>query len=149
MNIVVDANIIFSGILNSNGKIGDLLINSGKIFTFIAPEYLRMEIYRHYNKLMQIFKLSMEQLLEAEYQLYQFITFLSEEQIETQYWQSADKFVSDIDPKDIAYIAFSQQFDCKLWSGDKQLHRGLLQKNFHRIITTDELFALRNTLLFA
>jgi len=36
MKIVVDANIIFSGILNSNGKIGDLLINSGKFFSFIT-----------------------------------------------------------------------------------------------------------------
>jgi len=30
VKIIVDANIIFSGILNSNGKIGDLLINSKK-----------------------------------------------------------------------------------------------------------------------
>jgi predicted nucleic acid-binding protein len=40
MKIVVDANIIFSGILNSNGKIGDLLINSDKMFSFIAPDFL-------------------------------------------------------------------------------------------------------------
>jgi predicted nucleic acid-binding protein len=31
MKIVVDANIIFSAILNSDGKIGDVLINSGKL----------------------------------------------------------------------------------------------------------------------
>jgi predicted nucleic acid-binding protein len=30
MRIIVDANIVFSGILNSEGKIGDLLINGDK-----------------------------------------------------------------------------------------------------------------------
>jgi len=32
MRIIVDANIVFSGILNSEGKIGDLLINGDKTF---------------------------------------------------------------------------------------------------------------------
>ena len=44
MNLIVDANIVFSGILNSNGKIGDLLINSTSVFEYIAPEFLRHEI---------------------------------------------------------------------------------------------------------
>ena len=44
MKIIVDANIVFSGILNTNGKIGDLLINSKKQFEFIAPDFLRTEI---------------------------------------------------------------------------------------------------------
>lgn len=34
MRIIVDANIIFSAILNTNGKIGDLLLNSHNIFEF-------------------------------------------------------------------------------------------------------------------
>lgn len=43
MKIIVDANIVFSGILNTNSKIGDLLINSEKYFDFIAPDFLRIE----------------------------------------------------------------------------------------------------------
>jgi predicted nucleic acid-binding protein len=43
VKIIVDANIVFSGILNSNGKIGDLLINSKGRFNFIAPEFLDMK----------------------------------------------------------------------------------------------------------
>ena len=30
MKVVVDTNIVFSALLNSNGSIGDLLFNSGK-----------------------------------------------------------------------------------------------------------------------
>ena len=54
MKIIVDANIVFSGILNTNGKIGDLLINSNSQFDFIAPEFLRLEIKSKYDKLQQI-----------------------------------------------------------------------------------------------
>jgi predicted nucleic acid-binding protein len=144
MNIIVDANIVFSGILNSNGKIGDLLINSAKTFFFIAPEFMRTEIYAHHDKLVKISKQTLEQVLEAEYQLYKSISFISEEQIEKRHWQFAVNLVADIDSKDAVYIAFAKQFKCKLWTGDKQLHKGLLQKNYHNILTTDELFELRN-----
>ena len=148
MNIVVDANIVFSGILNSNGKIGDLLINSPKVLSFIAPEYLRKEIYAHLDKLVKLSKLSLEQILESKYQLYKSIIFISEEQIEEQYWKSAIELVSDIDPKDIVYVAFTKHFDGKLWTGDKQLHKGLLQKGFNDILTTNELFDLRNNYMY-
>lgn len=66
MRVIVDANIVFSGILNSNGKIGDLLINSEKQFDFIAPNFLRSEIYKHYQRLCKISGLKMEQIREAE-----------------------------------------------------------------------------------
>ena len=39
MKIVVDTNIIFSAILNTNGKIGDLLLNSDDVFQFYSPDY--------------------------------------------------------------------------------------------------------------
>jgi len=114
MKIVVDANIIFSGILKSNGKIGDLLINSDKIFSFIAPDFLRTEIYNHLDKLIKISKLTLEQILEAEYQIYKSITFISEEQISMESWQFAENLVSDIDFKDIVYIAYAKHLKCKL-----------------------------------
>ena len=147
MKFIVDANIIFSGILNTKGKIGDLLINSQKHFDFIAPDFLRTEIKKHYQRLCKISGLTMDQVKEAEFQVYQDITFISEEQIKTSNWESAEKLVSDVDPKDTHYIAFSKQFKCKIWSGDKALIKGLAKKNFTRFITTDELFKLRETLL--
>ncbi len=147
VKIIVDANIIFSGILNSNGKIGDLLINSKNQFDFIAPDFLRAEIRKHYSKLCSISKLKLDQIQESEFQLYNNITFISEEQIKKSHWISSHKLVSDIDPNDIPYIAYSKQFRCKLWSGDKVLIKGLLKKEFKNIITTDELFKLRNSLI--
>ncbi|HVW16110.1 MAG TPA: PIN domain-containing protein [Mucilaginibacter sp.] len=81
MKILVDANIVFSAILNSNGKIGDLLVNSSKYHTFIAPNFLRYEIKGKYQRLMIISGMSKEQVEEAEYQVCKNISFISEEQI--------------------------------------------------------------------
>ncbi len=143
MKIIVDANIVFSGILNTNGKIGDLLINSKKQFDFIAPNFLRTEIKKHYSKLVKFSGLTLEQIQESEFQICQDITFISEEQINLSSWRIAEKLVADVDPKDAHYIAYAKHFKCKVWSGDKALIKGLAKKNFTNFITTDELYKLK------
>lgn len=140
VKVIVDANIVFSAILNSNGKIGDLLINASPDINFIAPDFLRHEIAKHYNKLCKIAGLSLDQVKEAEFMICRDVTFISEEQIRLSAWIAAAKLVEDIDPKDAHYIAYSKHFRCKLWSGDKALINGLVRKGFKNIITTDELF---------
>lgn len=147
MKIIVDANIVFSGILNTNGKIGNLLINAPKQIQFIAPDYLRIEIRKHYPKIIKISGLSRAQVNEAEFQICRQIEFISEEQISTTNWLAAEKLVADIDPKDSPYIAFAKHFRCKIWSGDKTLMRGLEKKGFTNFITTNDLYAAINTAL--
>lgn len=142
MRIVVDANIVFSGILNSNGKIADILIRNNKDFTFIAPDFLRSEINKHHSRLSKISRMSVEQVVEAQYLICKCIQFISEEQIKESVWVAAEKLVSDVDPDDVPYVAYSKQFRCKIWSGDKQLMRGLTKKGFKSFITTDELYAI-------
>jgi len=66
VKIVVDANIVFSGILNTNSTIADLLINSQSIFTFISPDFLQTEIRKHYHRIRVISGLTLEQIKEAE-----------------------------------------------------------------------------------
>lgn len=143
MRIIVDANIVFSGILKSDGKIGDLLINSGGIFKFISPDFLRIEIQRHHDKLVQISKLTLEHVLESEFQICKSIQFISDEQISLTNWGLAMNLVFDVDKKDISYIAFSKQFKAKVWSGDKSLIKGLANKGFTNFISTNELWDLR------
>ena len=134
---------VFSGILNTYGKIGDLFINSEAYFDFMAPDFLRSEIRRHYPRLVKISGLTIKQVQEAEFQLYKDIAFISEEQIRVSHWIAAEALVADIDPKDTHYIAYSKQFRCKIWSGDKTLIKGLAKKGFTNFITTDELYKLR------
>lgn len=142
MKIVVDANIVFSGILNTDGRIGNLLINSNQYFKFIAPDFLRSEIHKHYPKLVKISGLSLEKIVESEYRICKQINFISEEQIKIVHWITAEKLVEDIDPKDIHYVAYAKQFRCKIWSGDKQLMKGLEKKGFTNMISTSDLYKL-------
>jgi predicted nucleic acid-binding protein len=143
VRLIVDANIVFSSILNTNGKIGDLLINSRPHLNFLAPEFLRLEIRNHYPKLSKISGLTLTQIQEAEFHIYKNISFISEEQIKVSHWIAAETLVADVDPKDSHYIAYSKQFRCKIWSGDKALIKGLAKKNFFNFVTTDELFQIR------
>jgi len=143
VRFIVDANIVFSGILNTNGKIGDVLINSGGLFEFIAPNFLRTEISKHYLRLAKISKMTLDEIRESEFQIYKDITFISEEQIKLSTWLAAEKLVADVDIKDIQYIAFAKHFRCKIWTGDKELKKGLKKKGFTNFVTTEELFKCR------
>jgi predicted nucleic acid-binding protein len=62
--IVVDTNIVFSALLNSNSGIGQLLLNSGYVFDFYSCKYLQKEIQRHLQKIRQYSRLDDESLYE-------------------------------------------------------------------------------------
>ncbi len=144
MRIIVATNIVFSAILNSDGKIGDLLLNSTKIIDFYSVEYLRFEIKNHYDKLAKISKQPLERIQSTEYYVTKEINFISEQQIVESNWKSAYKLVKDVDIDDIAFVALSKQLRCKLWTGDKRLIKGLKNNGFSKIITTDELIEYRD-----
>jgi predicted nucleic acid-binding protein len=81
MKIVVDTNLIFSALVNTNGKIGDLLLNSDKYFHFYSCSYMRYEIEKHWDKLLKVSKLSDKDLKEAQFRLFRKIHFINEELI--------------------------------------------------------------------
>jgi predicted nucleic acid-binding protein len=143
VKIVVDTNIIFSAILNSNGKIGDLLLNSGRYIDFYSADYLRIEISNNYDKLVDISKQPIDKIIKTQYFITKGIKFISEEQVAPNYWRSAYDLVKDVDLDDIAFVALSKQLRCKLWTGDKVLTTGLHKKGFTNIITTSELLKYR------
>jgi len=49
--IVVDSNIVFSALLNTNSRIGQILINRKDYYDFYSPEYVRFEIFNHKEKI--------------------------------------------------------------------------------------------------
>lgn len=67
MRIVVDTNIVFSAIINTHGKIGDLLMNSDNVFDFYSCNFLIQEINKHQNKLSQFSGLSLKQIRKIEH----------------------------------------------------------------------------------
>lgn len=143
MKIIVDANISFSAILNTNSRIADLLLNSKGFFDFLAPDYLLSELYRYHEKISLLTNLSIEEVKSLENKVTKPIIFMSGIHIPESKWILAENIVKDIDPKDTPYVAFSLFYKCKIWSGDKILKSGLEKKGFKNIISTQELFDLR------
>ena len=145
MKIIVDTNIVFSGILNTNSKIGDLLLNSDQFFQFYSVSYLRLKLEEHKEKILDISGLRNTQIDESRNLIFSKITFISEEQIPFKIWKESLKIVRDVDIDDIAFVALSKYLNgIKLWTGDKELYKGLIAKGFQDCISTQELFELRN-----
>lgn len=145
VKIVVDTNIIFSGLLNTDGTIGDLLFNSDGVFEFYSSDYMRYEIEKHWDKLKRISKLSDEELEESRFKIFAKINFINEALIPEKTWLAAERIVDDIDIDDSDFIALTKHLKGFLWTGDKDLYNGLKAKNFKRIYNTTELIDLRVT----
>lgn len=143
MKIVIDTNIIFSALLNSTGTIGDLIFNSGRNFEFYSCSYMRYEIDKHWDKLKSISKLTDSQLQVARFELFKKINFINEELIPEKQWLSAERIVKDIDIDDLDFVALTNFIKGYLWTGDKPLYNGLKEKNFKKVLNTNELEKLR------
>ncbi len=144
VKIIADTNIIFSCLLNTNGKIGDLLFNSDGIFEFYSCDYMRYEIEKHWDKLKRISNLSEEKLKESRFKLFTKINFINEELIPAKTWLVAEQIVNDIDVDDSDFVALTKHLKGGLWTGDKELYIGLKSKNFKRVYYTSELIVLRD-----
>jgi len=143
MKIVVDTNIIFSTLLNSQGNIGDLLFNSGKYFEFYSCSYMRFEIQKHWERLKKISELTDEQLQVSYEQVLSKLKFINEEIVPLETWLSTEEITKGIDIDDTDFVALTKFLNATLWTGDKVLYHGLKKVNFKKVITTNELLALR------
>ena len=144
MIIVVDTNIIFSGLLNPSGKIGDLLLNSTDSFEFFAPTFILDELKNHHNKLLKISKLSEVELEFLKRILLKKIELIDLENLLSESWEKSMELVKDIDEFDAPFIAFSLELKSPLWTGDKKLINGLKQKEFDLIFDTDIISKIRD-----
>ncbi|MFD2571713.1 PIN domain-containing protein [Spirosoma soli] len=144
MKIVVDTNVAFSAILNTNSKIGDLLFNSGELFTFYTCDYLQIELKRHKPKMLKVAKKMTEAQIDTTVSLVLGqITFINENLIDESVWIAAQEIVKDIDVNDTDFVALNDQLGALLWTGDKLLFSGLQEKGYTRVLNTDDLWTLR------
>lgn len=148
MIITVDSNIVFSALLNSNSVIGDLLLNSQNLLVFNSCSYLFYEIDKHWDKLISLSKLSELELRESQRIIYKEIDFFDEQQLPKKFRLIAYDLVKDIDLNDIAFLTLNEFQNSILWTGDKQLTKGLKAKNYTRIVNTSELDSIRRELKF-
>jgi putative PIN family toxin of toxin-antitoxin system len=139
MKVVVDTNIVFSAILNSQSRIGQILLCSDKTLRFYSPRFLQIEIQNHFQKIKYHTKLPDSEIHELINALFTKIHFISEEIIPRETLLNADKLTTNIDFDDVMFVALTMHLKCKLWTGDKGLINALKSKGFKKFISTGEL----------
>lgn len=140
MKIVVDSNIVFSAILNSDGNIGQLILEGSEYFDFFSIGLLKSEIFNHKKKILQIGNFTEEQFAKIYLLVLSKITFIEDIVLNTSDLISAFELVKDIDENDAMFVALNTYLNAKLWTGDKKLIAGLIRKNYLNTITTNELY---------
>ncbi len=142
IKIVVDTNIVYSGILNSTGKIGKILISGSKYFNFYSCDFLKIELLKHRVKLLNRTKLELDRLIELELLITKNITFIHEGLIPSNIYEYTELLLEDIDPKDTPFVALTKHLKAILWTGDKVLYEGLKKKKYSDTVSTSELHLL-------
>ena len=140
MRIVVDTNIVFSAILNTNSKIARILLQPRTKFNFYSTEHLISEIHDHKDKIKELTDYSDSELDRVIILITNKIRFINVHLIPKITYESAEELTNDIDVDDCEFIALTDHIMGKLWSGDKELRKGLIKKSWGKFITTNELF---------
>ena len=87
--------------------------------------------------------MSIEQVDMSIRQVLKNIDLISPEAISELHWDSAFQLTSDIDEKDMPFVATAFGIGGIVWTGDKKLINGLRKKDFQDIISTSELIEQR------
>ena len=142
IKIVVDTNIVFSALLNTNSRIAQILINGNKHFDFYSPAYVRFEIFKHKERIKSIGKLTDDEFIETYSLILKNITILNHSIIPTKTYKNAELLCQDIDIDDTTFVAVSDFTNGILWTGDLKLLNGLIKKGYKNLIKTDDLYQI-------
>lgn len=139
MKIVVDTNIVFSAVLNTNSRIANILLQSRMFIQFYSTDLLLIEISEHKQKLQKLSGLSNDDLDKSIALITRKIRFIDARLIPDDIFHSTEDLLKDIDLDDVEFVALTDHLRGKLWSGDKTLQRKLAMKNWKHFISLSEL----------
>jgi predicted nucleic acid-binding protein len=142
MRIIVDTNIAFSAILNTNSLIARIILQPKSKLHFYSTDLLSIEIEEHKNKLKHLAGYSDSDLSNSISLITSKIRFINASLIPSSILISTQEFLKDIDIDDTEFVALTNHIHGKLWSGDKNLQNGLLLKGWTKFISTNELYQL-------
>ena len=141
MRIVVDTNIVFSAIVNSNSRIAQILLRPKTKLNFYATHQLFDEVQEHKQKIQAISNYSAADLEKAISLICSRIRFIDVRLIPPSVFAKAEQLTADVDIDDTEFVALTEHAKAKLWSGDNRLIAGLQKKKWNKFVTTSDLFS--------
>ena len=144
MRIIVDTNIAFSAILNTNSLIANILLQPKSRLHFYSTDLLLIEIEEHKNKLRQIAGYTEFELNKTISIITGKIRFIDANLIPSNILIKTQELLSNVDLDDIEFVALTAHIHGRLWTGDKALQNGLMKKGWAKFISTNDLHRMIN-----
>lgn len=135
--IIVDTNILFSALLNSQSSFTEILLGSD--YRFFVCEQVLVELFKRKEKLVKVSLLSEDEIVRIYQILVKRITLYKEDLISPENRATAYALCQDIDESDTPHVALTLELEGLLWTGDKKLKEGLKRKNFNQFFETSNL----------
>lgn len=132
--IIVDTNILFSALLNSQSSFAEILLGSD--YRFFVCEQVLVELFKCKEKLVKVSQLSEDEIVQIYQILLRRITLYKEDLITADNRAAAYALCKDIDESDTPHVALTLELKGLLWTGDKKLKEGLRQKGFNQFFST-------------
>ncbi len=129
MDLVIDANVLFSALIKDSFAY-NLLFNSS--FHLFTPEYIFTELEKHKEELLRKTERTTEEFFRLVETLKRRIVIVPLEEL-VPYVDEAEKLTPD--PDDMAYFALALKLNCAIWSNDKKLK----DQNRIKVYNTHEL----------
>lgn len=127
--VVIDTNILFSALLRSRSTFAQTIL--GSEHSFHICESVIVELFKHKEKLINLSRLSEEEVIRVFYIILRRVIISKEELIDQSVRQKAYKLCSDIDEADSPHVALTLKLGDLLWTGDRKLKKGLRKKGFN------------------
>ena len=115
MELVVDANILFSALIKNSVTAELLFEDSLKLYT---PEFIIEEFSKYEQIILKKTSRSRESFIQIMHALKEVITVIPKEEY-ISFFEKA-KTISP-DEKDVLYFALALKMNCGIWSNDKKL----------------------------
>lgn len=135
--IIIDANILFAALRVRNSRIRKGLSSSK--YKFYCPNYIIVEIFKHKERILKSSKVSEEETYEILAKVIDRVHFISVDNVSTGSYVEAYRLCRSIDEKDTPFVALSLEFECELWTRDKELKSGLKKRGFDHFFNEEEI----------
>ncbi len=138
MITITDSNIFYSALISPKGTTAKILKSKSKI-QFITPVFLVEEITNYIGRIANYTGKSKREITTNFKELLLHVKIISVDNISKENLIKGREITKEIDIDDAFFVALHLETGHKIWTGDKELIKGLQKKGYNIFVTTKEL----------